>query len=152
MRQQPIIIIFRFTACMTLVLLTSCTAIIAPFTSTPTITPAPILPTITPIPTATVTPIPSPTPVPAPARAAYTLNTMIDYDLHTVMVDEVIVYPNHTGQNLDKLVLAAVPNLWPGSFALTSFLVDGASATYTLDGQRLEVTLPAPLLPETVTT
>jgi hypothetical protein len=150
MCQQPPPTILRFTACMILVLLTSCTAVFAPPTSTPMITLSPIPPTFTPIPTATVTPIPSPTPIPAPARATYTLNTMIDYDLHTVTVDEVVLYPNHTGQNLDRLVLAAVPNLWPGSFTLTSFLVDGVSATYTLDGQRLEVTLPSPLLPETV--
>jgi hypothetical protein len=152
MRQQPASTILRFTVCMILVLLTACTAVFPPPTSTPTSTPSPIPATSTPIPTATATPIPSPTPIPAPARATYTLNTMIDYDLHTVTVDEVAIYPNHTGQNLDRLVLAAVPNLWSGSFTLTSFSIDGASATYTLDGQRLEVTLPAPLLPETVTT
>jgi hypothetical protein len=151
MRQQPLFTILRFTLCMILVLLTSCTAVFAPPTSTPTSTPSPIPATSTPIPTATVTPFPTPIPIPAPPRATYTLNTVIDYDRHTVTVDETIAYPNHTGQNLDKLVLAAVPNLWPGSFTLTSFSIDGASANYTLDGQRLEVTLPAPLLPETVT-
>jgi hypothetical protein len=150
MRQQPLSTILRFTLCTFLVFLTACTAVLAP--PTPTTTPSPIPPTFTPIPTATATPIPSPTPIPAPARATYTLNTMIDYDLHIVTVDEVVIYPNHTGQNLDRLVLAAVPNLWQDSFAMTAFSVDGASATYTLEGQRLEVTLPAPLLPETVTT
>ncbi len=150
MRQHNLLTALRFILCVFLVLLTSCSSISPP--STPTITPSPIPSTFTPIPTVTATPIPSPTPIPAPARATYTLNTLIDYDTHTVTVDEVIVYPNHTGQNLDKLVLAAVPNLWQGSFTLTSFSIGGMPATSTLDGQRLEVTLPSPLLPETVTT
>ena len=59
-------------------------------------------------------------------RAKYTLNTTIDYDAHIVTVDETILYPNHTGSQLNTLVLAIVPNLWPGSFNLISISIDGA--------------------------
>jgi hypothetical protein len=87
--------------------------------------------------------------VPAIERAAYTLNVLMDYDAHTLSVDEGIIYPNHTGGALTSLVLAVVPNLWADSFSLTSLSVDGTPVTsYTLSGQRLDLTLPAPLNPE----
>ena len=106
-----------------------------------------------PIPTATATPIPSPTPIPAPARAAYKLDTLIDYDQHSVQVEETIVYPNHSGQSLNALVLAAAPNLWDGCFTLNTISVNGAPVTtYTLNGQRIDLPLPSPLAPETTVT
>ena len=126
--------------------LTSC----GTFASSPTPT---LPPTSTPPPAATMTSFPSPTvpptPIPAPTRATYTLNTSVDYDAHTVAVDESIEYPNHTGGPLTSLVLAVVPNLWANSFALTSLSVDGVPVTnYTLNGQRLDLPLPIPLNPE----
>jgi len=70
----------------------------------PFITDTPALPTETPVPTNT--------PAPVLERAQYKLNTTIDYDLHTVSVDETILYPNLTGNQLNTLVIAIVPNLW----------------------------------------
>ena len=71
------------------------------------------------------------------ARAKYTLNTVMDYDAHTVVVDETILYPNQTAAALDALVLAVEPNLWDGSFNLQSISVDGAPlTTYALEGQK----------------
>ncbi|MCE7921312.1 MAG: hypothetical protein DYG85_17705, partial [Chloroflexi bacterium CFX1] len=66
------------------------------------------------------TPPPTNTPPPALERAKYTLDTLMDYDAHTVTVDETIQYPNLTGNQLNNLVLAVTPNLWDGSFILNS--------------------------------
>lgn len=90
----------------------------------------------------TIIPTPTNTPVPALARAQYTLNTTIDYDAHTVSVDETILYPNLTGNQLNTLVIAIVPNLWQDSFELTGIAIDGApTTTYSISGQRLDIAL-----------
>ena len=97
--------------------------------------------------------LPTATPIPAPERAKYTLNTTIDYDAHTVTVDETILYPNHTGNQLNTLVIAIVPNLWEGSFTLTSISIDGTpTTTYSIDGQRLDIALSSFFKPEEVMT
>lgn len=109
-----------------------------------------------PSPTETALPptdIPTATPLPAPERARYTLNVALDYAAKSVSVDETILYPNHSGGTLTNLTLAVVPNLWTGGFTLTGLSVNGApTTTYTLQGQRLEIALPAPLAPESVVT
>jgi len=93
----------------------------------------------------------SPTLVPIPEHEKYLLNTTIDYDLHIVSVDETIVYPNHTGQSLDKLVLAVAPNFWPNCFSLADLSMDNIPITdQTLNAHRLEVPLPTPLSPDSV--
>ena len=125
-----------------------------PATNTPTET---ALPTLTPtdIPTSTPAPeIPTPAlpdtsvPVALLTRPSYTLYATIDYDQHTVSVDEAIAYPNLTGVALNELVLAVEPMLYSNSFTLASLSVDGApSANYTLDGQRLTVPLTPALQP-----
>ncbi len=131
-------------------ILSSCSSFAPASTATPTSTQTPTA-TFTPQPTFTLTP--SPTPIPAPERATYTLNTTIDYDAHTVVVDETIVYPNHTGGQLSALVLAVEPNLWPGSFTLTGVSIDGTPiTTYTLNGQRLDIALASFFQPEHVIT
>jgi hypothetical protein len=96
----------------------------------------------------TETPLPTVTPVPALERAVYTLNVLMDYDAKTVNVDEIILYPNLTGNQLNALVVAVVPNLWQGSFNLTNIFINGeALTTYTLNGQRLDIALPSFLAP-----
>ena len=96
---------------------------------------------------------PKETPVPAPERASYTINAALDYAAKTVSVDQTILYPNHSGEILNELVLAVAPNMWPGSFNLTSLSVDGMPITaYSLRGQRLDFALPAPLEPDTMST
>lgn len=116
-------------------------------------------PTASLIPTATITPqptnTPEPTATPAPIleRAKYTLNTTIDYDAHTVRVDETILYPNLTGSQLNTLVIAVVPNLWDGSFSLAGLSINNAPmTTYTLNGQRLDIALPDFFKPNEVMT
>jgi len=96
---------------------------------------------------------PTATPLPAPERAKYTLDVTLDYAAKTVNVDQTIVYPNHSGETLNNLVLAVEPNMWPGSFNLTALSVDDTPiAAYDLQGQRLAFSLPKPLTPETTAT
>jgi hypothetical protein len=122
------------------------------FSATPTTT---VLasPTSTPEPLPTTTPTnPPPTPIPIPERPGYHLTTILDYDRHFVTVDEVISYPNHTGQNLNALTLAIAANLWQNCFRLESITIDDTPVTgFALDGHRLDIPLPTPLEPATVT-
>ncbi len=87
----------------------------------------------------------------AVTKEKYTINAAIDYDLHIVNVEETIVYPNRSGRELNSLVLAAAPNLWPDCFTLTNLQVDQVDSNYSLRGQRLEVPLQTPLQPDSVT-
>lgn len=76
------------------------------------------------------------------------MNVALDYAAKIVSVDQTILYPNDSGETLNELVLAVVPNLWPGGFSLSALSVDGAPVTaYTLDGQRLAIPLSTPLAP-----
>ncbi len=117
-----------------------------------TSTPTPFQPVQEPSPT-TTRPAPTLTATPPPtlatgARPRYTLNVALDYAAHTLAVEEMIAYPNQTGEVLDRLLLAVEPNRWPGCFSLKSLLVNGQEVkTYTLTGGWLEVSLPAPLSP-----
>jgi hypothetical protein len=120
---------------------------------------APQPPTSTPVntlaPTSLATEIPTATntTTPIPEREKYILDTTIDYDLHYVTVNETIQYPNHTSQELDSLTLAIAANLWQNCFKLTTIKVDDIPVTdYTLTAHRLDITLPAPLEPESVST
>ena len=99
----------------------------------------------------------SPTPISTtpiiPAREIYNLNTVIDYDNHYISVDETITYPNHTGQPLNSLTLAIAANLWPNCFNLTQMAVDDIPITdATLNVHRLDIPLPTPLAPDSVST
>ncbi len=124
-----------------------------PAAQTPTATATIVIPTITPQPpTATNTPLPSPTAIPAPERAKYILNTIINYDLHLVTVDETIIYPNHTGKSLTSLSLAIAANFWQGCFSIITIFINDAPAPYTLNGHRLDITLPTALEPESTIT
>ncbi len=137
-----------------LLLLTFILSACSSLAPTPTVTPtASLIPTATVTPLPTNTPLPTPTPTPVLERAKYTLDTTIDYDAHTVTVNEKILYPNLTGKQLNTLVIAVVPNLWSGSFTLTGLVLNGTPVTtYTLDGQRLDIALPDFFKPNEVMT
>lgn len=78
----------------------------------------------------------------------YTLNVTLDYRRKRLSVDESIVYPNASGEALNDLVLAVMPNIWPSVFKLNKLELNGAPAkNYKLDGQRLAIQLPASLPP-----
>ncbi len=149
MHNHPHSCILRITNYLFLLILASCSSL-AP-AATPTLTPSPLPSTFTPTPTKTPTPLAPPTHIPAPERASYLLNTNIDYAAHTVTVDETILYPNHTGQQLNSLVIALVPNLWDGCFSMSGISInDEPLTTYTVNGQRMDVSLPTMFMPETV--
>jgi hypothetical protein len=94
-----------------------------------------------------------PTKIPIPPRPAYKLDTTVDYDRHRVWVEETIVYPNQSGVQLEKLVLAIAANLWPNCFYLDTIRVNDIPVTdYTLTAHRLEIPLPTPLEPDSVMT
>lgn len=81
------------------------------------------------------------------------MNVVLDYAAKSATVDETIVYPNHTGQPLQGLVLAVEPNLWSNCFTLNGISVDDASVSnYSLDGQRMDLPLATSLAPEGTTT
>ena len=121
--------------------------------------PAATQPTATsaPQPTKQVTETPTQTPTAEPPKlpdhARYILDTVIDYDLHRVSVIESIQYPNHTGQELSSLTLAISANLWADCFHLIEASVDGNPVSgYSLNLHRLDLPLPTPLTPDSVST
>jgi hypothetical protein len=126
--------------------------------SSPTSTPLPIF-TDTAVPTATWTPIPTsaeptstipPSPATTLSRSAYTVYATMDYDNHTVEVDEAVLYPNLTGAILSEIVIAVEPMLYNNSFFLTSVSVNGVPITnYSLESQKLTVPMSPALMPNT---
>ncbi len=143
MRQT--IITKTFLSLFLLSLLSSCTpAVTLPPPSTSTAMMPPPTESEMVLPLETPTPLELATPTPPPMRTKYILDTLIDHDAKTVNVDQTILYQNLTGNPLNALVIAVVPNLWTGSFQLDGISIDGETiATYSLDGQRLEISLPA---------
>ena len=118
-------------------------------TASPSATPTA---TFTPSHTPTLTPTYTPTPV-GEGRPQYHLNAELDFDEHTLDVEESILYTNQTGIALDSLVLIVDPNRRTGVSELESLTVNGFSVSATLlDGARLEILLGTPLKPnETIT-
>ena len=109
-----------------------------------------ILPTATPVATLTPTLAPAPAVTPVFVPATYTLSVMMDYAGHSLSVDETIDYPNATGEILTDLVLAIETNIWKNCFLPGNRTVNGQAVTNaTIDGNRLDVPLPVPLMPET---
>ena len=108
----------RYKILILLLFITSCN-----FSAPQTPTPTPVN-TLAPTLMVTETPTATNTPIPIPEREKYTLDTTIDYDLHFVTVDETILYPNHTGQQLNSLTLAIAANLWQNCFKLDTIKVD----------------------------
>ena len=144
--------ILHLIFCALLIILSaSCSAptpasanITSPLTETPIPTPIPPT-TSTPDPTSSVTPV-------VPARPQYLMNVVMNYNAKSMSVDETILYPNHTGQTLNDMVLAVEPNYWPNCFTLQSLALDGtALASYAIDGHKVSLQLPQPLAPEAVT-
>jgi aminopeptidase N len=70
----------------------------------------------------------------------------MNYEEQSLKVTQEITYPNTGSDSLNDIVLAVEPNRLDSVFALQSVSVNGqAISSYTLDGQQLDVTLPAPL-------
>lgn len=113
---------------------------VSPSATVPALTNTPPPPSETP--TATLPPQPE------LARAKYEINLQFNFSTNVAVVDQVITYPNWTGETLGNLVLAVEPNLWAGGFKRNTLTVDGQPvAAIGLDGQKLEVALAQPLPP-----
>ncbi len=131
---------------------------VPPVTETPTVTLTPIptlTPTLTPIPPApVVVPVTTAAPQPVnPSRTNYIFSAVLDFDAHTLDVDETIRYYNNTGVALSDIVLSVQPNRYGGAFSLFSVFQDNvALTTYSLNGQRLALNLPQALQSGSATT
>ena len=130
-----------------LLLLTSCATSpsLPEITETPIPSATPFLLTATPS-LPTETPIPAPTAIPL-ERAQYTIYATLDYAAKTVEVEQSILYPNKSATSLNDLVLAVEPNLWAGGFVLHEITLNNETVNYLLEGQKLTISLPAPLAP-----
>ncbi len=126
-----------------------------PATATATITqtPPPTL-TFTPLPPPTVGSVPPTSPPPAnSSRTNYILYSTLDFAGKTITTDQTIRYYNNTGVSLSNIVLSVQPNRYGSAFILNSISQDGTAITsYSLDGQRMTVTLPQPLQAGSATT
>lgn len=93
--------------------------------------------------------VPTPESPSVSERPLYTLTAILNYDLHFLVVDQEIVYPNTSGEPLTDLLLMVEPLYYPGVFELKSLAWgDGAAiGEYTLEASRLRIPLPQPLVP-----
>ncbi|HEY3310177.1 MAG TPA: M1 family metallopeptidase [Anaerolineales bacterium] len=116
--------------------------------------------TIQPTITASLTPVGTGLPLPAspqgtaPAAASqgvipkYVIDAKMDYDAHSLEVQQVIEYPNTSGVEIQDVLLAVQPNMIPGVFSLRDLRVDDVQVgNFDLSGQRLYWKLDSPLMP-----
>ena len=115
---------------------------------------APPPPTVTVPPPTPVPPVSNPDPSPSTStRTNYILYADLDFEAHTLAVDETIRYYNNTGIALSDVVLSVQPNRYAGTFGLNSISQDTVPLTsFTLNGQRLTINLAQPLQPKAATT
>lgn len=125
-----------------------------PATVTATITQTPLPTNTAPPPPPATGSVPPTSPLPATAsRANYILYSTLDFAGKTIITDQTIRYYNSTGVALSELVFSVQPNRYGNTFLLNSISQDGTPLTsYTLDGQRMTVSLPQALQPNTATT
>lgn len=88
------------------------------------------------------------------SRTNYIMYATLDFEAHTLVVDETIRYYNTTGAALSDIVLSVQPNRFGSSvFVLNSAMQDSVALTsYDLNGQRLTLNLPQALQPSAATT
>ncbi len=86
-------------------------------TLTVTLTPSPTQTFTPPPPTPIVDPVTTSVPPPVnPSRTNYIMYATLDFDAHTLDVDETIRYYNNTGVTLSDIVLSVQPNFYNGAF------------------------------------
>ena len=136
----------KFFSLLLLLLLAGCRTE-QPGTSIPTLPTAELQPAVgstTPQPDST--PVPTAPPPPFTERPQYTFSASLDYDKHQLEVNETIVYPNHSGTDIDQLVLVVEPQRDPGSFNLHSMKLNSQPVSdYILGDGKLSIPLDIPL-------
>jgi hypothetical protein len=87
--------------------------------------------------------------VPEQPLTRYSLSSILDYDAHTLQVDQQIQYFNTTGSPLSEMLLIVEPNRYPGGFSLNSLAWSEGepAADYQLDENQLLLPLDDPLPP-----
>ena len=125
-----------------------------PATATATITPTPLPANTAPPPPPITDSGPPANPPPAnSSRTNYILYSTLDFAGKTITTDQTIRYYNNTGVSLSDIVFSVQPNRYGNAFILNSISQDGTAITsYSLDGQRMTVTLPQPLQAGAATT
>ncbi|MDH4209731.1 MAG: helix-turn-helix domain-containing protein, partial [Anaerolineae bacterium] len=110
-------------------------------------------------PSASPSVLPSPTPyspISSTSVPRYVITATVDYEGHSLAVQQRIDYANRSGQTLSNVVLNVFPNHQPELFALNQLSLEFGTgpigATPTLEGMALYVPLPQNLEPGRVTT
>ena len=76
------------------------------------------------------------------------IDLQFNFSTKIATVNQTITYPNSSGETLNNLILAVLPNLWNGGFTIKALTINNQPVTdYTVDGQKLDVPLPQPLPP-----
>lgn len=83
-----------------------------------------------------------------PPIPVYTMRASVDFDAALVAARQQTVFPNRTGQTLDRVVFQ-VASAVAGVFQLDAVQAQGQPVQPMLDGSVLEVPLPEPLPPGT---
>lgn len=116
------------------------------------ISPTPSAPvTVTAVsPTKVSTPTPQAAPtssIPTPIRSQYHIQAKINTALHTLEIQQTIIFANPAAEPLSDIRLLVEANRYPGVFALRSLSTqDGANLSEpVLDDNQLQITLPQPL-------
>jgi len=95
-------------------------------------------------------------PISSTALPRYIITATLDYEGHSLAVEERIDYANNTGETLRSIVLNVFPNHDAGIFALNSlnleFGTGPVTTTHSLQGVTLRVPLARDLAPEQVVT
>ncbi|MBN1963550.1 MAG: hypothetical protein JW910_02815 [Anaerolineae bacterium] len=83
------------------------------------------------------------------AAIHYRVAATLDYSAHTVTVEQAVDYLNQSDQAMREIVFYVPPNAQPDVFTLDDLALGGYDETppATLEGARLTVPLPVPLLP-----
>ena len=95
----------------------------------------------------TVTPVPE---LPLPTFPQYDLKASLDYENHTIQVQETILYPNHSEEAIRELVLIAEMQGTPNALKVQEIRLGNEPVTnYEMNYARLTIPLARPLEPET---
>ncbi len=105
----------------------------------------------------TIPPSPTPySPISSTSLPRYVITATLDYQGHSLAVQQRIDYANRSQETLNEIVLKVYPNHQPGIFALHDLSVEfGAgpvTTTHTLEEMTLRVPLPQELPPGRVMT
>jgi hypothetical protein len=95
-------------------------------------------------------------PISSTALPRYTITATLDYQAHSLAVEERIDYANNTGETLETVVLNVFPNHERGVFTLNDLSLEfgtgPVNTSHSLEGMTLLVPLPQKLEPGQVVT